>query len=182
MKTLIAAAALAAILTTPALAKDRPDCADKPLPAAAEGEAFSIDGDTIAVTGLKPHIRLWGIQAAELRVKPAIGATGVESVPGMIGRAALEDTLADVDHRISYEPLKWDRYCRIVGRVWIKPTRADGDKIDVSQVMLTKGAAYGFWLDDTVPGHPELGRNYAALEAFARKGRVGLWKDWLGEK
>lgn len=38
-------------------------------------------------------------------------------------------------------------------------------------------------LDDPLPGNDHLVRAgaYAEIEADARRRRVGLWKDWLGE-
>jgi endonuclease YncB( thermonuclease family) len=181
MKTLLAAAAIAALATLPAAAQPRAkECADKPLPAATEGVAFAIDGDTLAVPGM-PNVRIWGIQAAELRKKDTPGSTGIETTAGMIGRAVLEDELEVVGRRVFVEPTKWDRYCRIVAQVWIWPKEM-GDKIDLGALLLTKGVAYGFMLDDTIAKRPNLGAQYATAEAGARKARSGLWKDWLGEK
>jgi endonuclease YncB( thermonuclease family) len=185
MKTLILAAALAA-LAFPALAekpgKPARDCETKPLPPAASGEAYSIDGDTIAVVGLKPHIRLWGVQAAELRNKAASGATGIETVAGMVGRAELEDILTTANRKVHYEPTKWDRYCRIVAHVTAMAPKPGGDEIDVGKALLERGAAYGGWLDDAIEGKPELGKAYADAEARARQARAGLWPRWLGER
>lgn len=192
MKTLLAAIVLTA-LAVPAFAQNAPRKAIKvreepkclsekwPLPQPAEGEAFAIDGDTIAVAGLKQHIRLWGIQAPELRRKETPAATAIETVAGMKSRAALEDELEANRRLVLYEPTKWDHYCRIVARAWVRPTTT-ADKVDLSALMLRKGFAYGFYLDDTIPGAPEISRNYASAEAIARKARVGLWKDWLGEQ
>src|SRR5918993_2911050 len=99
MKSLLLAAALAAV-ALPAIAQpaprktatsssDGPDCAAMgALPATWDGQAYAIDGATLAGVGLKPHVRIWGIQAPELR------DTRAESVAGMRARAALEDLLA----------------------------------------------------------------------------------------
>ncbi|MCW5737347.1 MAG: thermonuclease family protein [Enhydrobacter sp.] len=167
----------------PGKAREEPKCLSEkwPLPKPAEGEAYAIDGDTIAVPGLKQHIRLWGIQAPELRKKEMPAATAIETVAGMKSRAALEDEIEANRRLVSYEPTKWDHYCRIVARVWIT-SAGTGDKVDLSTVMLQKGFAYGFYLDDTIPAAPELSRGYASAEATARRNRVGLWKEWLGEK
>jgi endonuclease YncB( thermonuclease family) len=70
---------------------------------------------------------------------------------------------------------------RIVAEVWIRPKSID-DKVDLSGVMLVKGAAYAFMLDDAIPNRPDLGGDYASAEAVARKARVGLWRGWLGDR
>src|ERR687898_493737 len=106
MKSLLLAAALAAVavpaIPQPAPRKaatapsDAPDCAATmgTLPAAWDGQAYAIDGATLAGVGLKPHVRIWGIQAPELR------DTRAESVAGMRARAALEDLLAQSGHKV----------------------------------------------------------------------------------
>lgn len=187
MKNLLAAVALTA-LALPAIAhaKDAPTkaraCENEALPPATWGEAYTVDGDTLTVAGLKPHIRIWGVQAAELRNKPAIGATGIETVPGMVGRADLEDILTTANRKIFYEPTKWDRYCRVVARVTAMAPKMGGPEIDVGLELLKRGAAYGFWLDDKIAARPDLSKQYADAEAEARKERRGMWPKWLGEK
>lgn len=184
MKTsLLAALAVLVALPVPMTAQARePEqlpakCRDKPVPAAFEADAFAMDGDTIGVVGIDYAVRVWGVQAAELRDKQ----TGQETAAGMIGRAALADILADAGQRVRIEPTKWDRYCRAVAIVSARPKQV-GDTVDVAEVLLRRGVAYGFWLDDAVKDRQQLGVQYAAAEATARKARVGLWKDWLGEK
>jgi endonuclease YncB( thermonuclease family) len=58
------------------------------LPPSWDGQAFAIDGHTLGAVGLKPQIRIWGIQGPELR-----DAASIERVAGMRARAALEDLL-----------------------------------------------------------------------------------------
>src|SRR5215218_922009 len=76
--------------TAKAQSSKAPDCATTQgaLPGKWEGIAFAIDGATLAGAGLKPSIRLWGIQAPELRDKDK-----QETAPGMRARAAVEDLL-----------------------------------------------------------------------------------------
>lgn len=181
MKASLAAVALTA-LALPAIAhaKDLPTtCRDKPVPELVVGEAFSIDGDTIAIAG-KPHIRIWGIQAPELRDKK----TGQETVPGMRARAALEELLKPARHQVSCAPTKWDRYCRLVAICdTAYPSKAIyAESIELGWTMLDAGLAYGFYLDDAVAGRNDLSRSYATAESMARAERRGLWKEWLGEK
>lgn len=37
------------------------------LPTSWDGQVFAIEGHTLGAVDLKPHIRIWGIQAPELR-------------------------------------------------------------------------------------------------------------------
>jgi len=142
------------------------------LPPRVDATAFAIDGDTLAGVGLKPRLRLWGIQAPELRDKQ----TGQETVPGMRARAALDDLLAP-GNRVTCRVAKFDRYCRYVAQC----VAADG-ATDLGAGMLTAGQAYGYWLEDTLPWAPAAGQAYIALERAARAERRGLWADVLGKR
>jgi endonuclease YncB( thermonuclease family) len=136
------------------------------LPKTWEGQAFAIDGDTIAGVGLKPHIRLWGIQAPELR-----DAAKVEWAPGMRARAALEDMLALADHRVSCKVAKFDRYCRLVAQCTITaeiPTGTAPAPHDPALRLVEDGLAYGFYLEDALPRDREASARYAHFEAIAR--------------
>lgn len=151
-----------------------PDCADKgPLPATWSGQAFVIDGDTLAGVGLKPHLRIWGIQAPELRDK----ATGQETAAGMRARAALVDLLAPADHKVKCRATKFDRYCRIVAQCSVD----DAGGVDLGGALIAGGMAYGFYLEELLPWEPRASGRYSTAEAEARKQRRGLWKDWLGD-
>ncbi len=159
----------AAIAAAPALAQQPPkDCG--PLPGTFTGVAFSGDGDTIYGVDYKPPIRLWGLQAPELR-----DAAKGESVAGMRTRAALEDLLAASGWKISCTPRKWDRYCRVVASCTAGNT-------DVSLALIREGLAYGFYLSDVAPADVATSIAYAQAEADARKAKRGLWPQWLGEK
>jgi len=193
MKTLALTLAIAAALTAPAVAQDlaqaprskssaaaEKPCANQPMPAPSDVVAFAIDGDTLAVMGTKeggggPHIRLWGIQAPELRDKGAYGATGIETVAGMKSRAAMEDLLVMTGYKVHIEPTKWDLYCRVVARVTSEKAG------ELGLALIQQGMAYGFYLDDAIAGRPEVSVAYGLAEASARKQRLGLWHAWLGE-
>ena len=178
MKTLGLAVALIvtgmAALALPALAQPAKDCGA--VPDEVAGPASVIDGDTIAIQGLKPHIRLWGVQAPELRDK----GTNQETVPGMRARAALAELMTFGGGDVTCRPTKFDRYCRLVA-ICMAP-RGDYHPEDIGWAMIDRGFAYGAWLEDVAPGQPALGRNYAWIEHQARKDRRGLWPAWLGEK
>jgi endonuclease YncB( thermonuclease family) len=149
------------------------------LPRTWDGQAFAIDGDTIGGIGLKPPIRLWGIQAPELR-----DAANAESVPGMRARAALEDMLSLADHRVSCKVAKFDRSCRLVAQCTLiaeMPTGAAPAPHDPALRLVEDGLAYGFQLDDALPWDREAGSRYAHFEAISRQARKGLWPQWLGE-
>jgi endonuclease YncB( thermonuclease family) len=171
MKPILAVLAASAALSTataPAAAQDK--CG--PLPGPFEGLAFAGDGDTLYGLGYAPPIRLWGVQAPELRDK----ASGQEAAAGMRARAALEDALQASAHRATCTPRKFDRYCRVVATC---TTTGQGGSVDLALALLRAGLAYGFWLADATDGDMSLA--YAAAEAEARRQRRGLWKGWLGE-
>jgi len=185
MKSLFLAAALAAVAvpaiaqpaprkTTTTASADGPDCsALGALPATWDGQAYALDGATLAGVGLKPHVRIWGIQAPELR-----DATRAESVAGMRARAALEDLLEQSGHKVKCRATKFDRSCRIVAQCSLD----DGRGGDIGGGMIAAGMAYGFSLDETLPWESRASQRYATAEAEARKQRHGLWKEWLSEK
>lgn len=149
-----------------------PDCVATmgALPKPFDGAAFAVTGDTLAVVGLKPRVRIWGIQAPELRDRD-----GQETVPGMRARAALDDLLTPADHLIHCNPGKWDHDCRIVALCVARTTEIGGRMID-------NGMAYGFDLHDVGKADVPLSLSYAESEAAARKELRGLWPDWLGRK
>jgi len=154
---------------------DRPDCTSMgALHEAWSGAAYAIDGDTLVGVGLKPAIRLWGIQAPELRD----GAKN-DTVQGMRARAALEDLLGKSDHKLKCRVARFDRECRVIAQCSLD---AGADSIDVGGAMIASGMAYGYLLAETLPWEPKASQRYADAEFEARKARRGLWPVWLGEK
>ena len=144
------------------------------LPKAWDGQAFAIDGHTLGGTGLKAHLRIWGIQAPELR-----DATRAESVTGMRARAFLADLLAKADHKVKCRPARFDRECRIVAQCSLADP---GGSSDLGGSMIAAGMAYGLDLDEALPWETRAGQRYADAEFEARKARKGLWPVWLGDK
>jgi endonuclease YncB( thermonuclease family) len=164
-------AALALIVAQPAWAQSSPpkrDCGA--LPTSFSGPLFTGDGDTIYSTGVRPGIRLWGMNAPELR-----DGQKAETVPGMRARALVDDLLAASKHQGTCEPIEWDHYCRIVARC----TTAAG--VDLTLATLQAGLAYGFYLSKHPDRLPQA-MTYADAEAEARQARRGLWPQWLGER
>lgn len=143
------------------------------LPKTWDGQVFAIDGATLSATGLKTHLRIWGIQAPELR-----DAARAESVPGMRARAFLADLLAKADHKVRCRPARFDRECRIVAQCGVGDP---GTPSDLGGSMIAGGMAYGFDLADGLPWESRAGQRYADAEAEARKARKGLWPIWLGD-
>lgn len=171
MKTALLAAGLVA-LALPVAAKSPPkqpkECGA--LPGAFEGVGFVGDGDTINVVGMRPGVRLWGLNAAELRDRQH-----AETMPGMKARALVADLLTSADNKVRCEPIEWDSYCRIVA------TCLTGDGTDLTMASLKAGLSYGFYLAK----HPQLvdtALAYARAETEARRERRGLWPIWMGEK
>ncbi len=140
-----------------------------------QGQAFGIDGHTLGGAGLKPHLRIWGIQTAELRDKQ----TGQETPAGMRARATLEDLLAKADHKVKCRPLRLDRSsCQLVAQCSLDDPQGG----DLGGAMIAAGMAYGLALDDAPSWEPRAGQRYADAEFEARKAKRGLWPTWLGEK
>jgi len=144
------------------------------LPKTWDGQAFAIDGQTLGGTGLKAHLRIWGIQAPELR-----DANKAESVAGMRARAFLADLLAKADHKVKCRPARFDRECRIVAQCGLADP---GTSTDLGGSMIAGGMAYGFDLDEALPWETRAGQRYADAEFEARKARKGLWPIWLGDQ
>ena len=145
------------------------------LPKAWDGQAFALDGDTLVGTGLRPHLRLWGIQAPELR-----DAAKAESGPGMRARAWLADLLAKADHKVKCRPARFDHECRLVAQCSVGDA---GGAIDLAGSLLAAGMAYGGGdLGEALPWESRAGQRYADAEFEARKGRKGLWPLWLGDR
>ena len=181
MKSLLLAVALSTVAVSAAAqsgarraSSDQPDCsAQGALPSTWEGQAYAIDGGNLAGVGLKPKIRIWGIQAPELR-DPAKR----ETVAGMRARAALEDLLEQSGHKVKCRAAKFDRDCLAVAQCSLDGVQGS----DLGGAMIAAGLAYGSHLDEALPWESRASQRYATAEAEARKQRRGLWKEWLGEK
>lgn len=167
MKMLLLAAGLALLPATAWSQHAKRDCG--PLPAPFDGIAFTGDGDTIYGVNYRPAIRLWGMNAPELR-----DGQKAETQPGMTARALVASLLTEGGHRATCKPIEWDGYCRIVATC----TTAGRD---ITLEVLKAGLAYGFYLAK----HPDLldqAKAYDEAEYAARRARLGLWPYWLGEK
>lgn len=182
MNVLPLALALLLAFTGPVLAQSSgsktPDCAttNGPLPETWSGQAFAIDGDTLAGVGLKAHIRIWGIQAPELRDKQ----TGQEIVQGMRARSWIAEMLVRADQKVTCRPTKWDRYCRMVAQCTIAQTPAGREPthLDLGEMMLSAGLAYSYYLEELLTWDSATSSRYARREDEARLRRVGLWREW----
>lgn len=150
------------------------------LPQKWEGVAFAIDGNTLAGAGLKSQIRLWGIQAPELRDKDR-----QETVTGMRARATVEDLLLAADRRVTCRSLKFDRSCQLIAQCTVMleiPRGSPAAPQDLSLRLLEDGLAYGISLDETLAWDKTANERYGHHEGLARQARKGLWPTWLGEK
>ncbi len=177
MRSIVSIVALLS-LAFPATAQDRAKACGA-LPKSWEGQAYAADGDTMAGVGLKPSIRLWGIRAPRLR-----GPDDVETAPGMVARAALEDLLAAGEHRVSCKVASWDEQCRLVAQCTITaemPRGTPPSPHDVALRLLEDGLVYGFGLGSSLSWDSEASARYAHFEAISRQARKGLWTFWLGE-
>lgn len=158
-------AALALTFATSVFAQPPPVCRNEPVPDLVEGQAFAVDGDTLAIAGM-PRIRLWGIQAPDLRDS----VTKRETREGMRARTVLAGLLDGV-MSVRCVPTRWDGYCRLVA-----VCDAKGD--DLAQDMLIRGMAFTARLDDS-PGESGVDPlKYILREVIARQERRGLWRHW----
>ena len=88
--------------------------------------AYVIDGDTLALDGVEPRIRLWGVDAPERDQRGAQAAT--DALRAVAGQGV----------RVSYIEIDRDRYRRIVARVFLP----DGQEIN--RTMIEGGTASEF--------------------------------------
>ena len=122
------------------------------------GLAEVIDGDTIAIRGSRTRIRLWGIDTPEGKQtcrdragqRYLCGARAADALAGLIGR----------NGHVTCTPKDRDRYGRIVAICRIR-----GQDLNAEMVRQGWAVEYTQYSD---------GR-YSALEAEARRRRLGLW-------
>jgi endonuclease YncB( thermonuclease family) len=136
------------LLAAPALAE----------PSAIEGPAQVIDGDTIAVEGTAPRIRLAYIDAPE-STQPCYDADNKRYLCGSRAAEALAEIIGR-NGRVSCTAKDRDRYGRIVAACFV-------GTVDINREMVRRGWAveYKKYSD---------GR-YARDEAEAKAAKRGLW-------
>jgi endonuclease YncB( thermonuclease family) len=169
--------ALALSLATTGTAVAQSNCGQ--LPKTWDGKAYAVSGDTLTGIGLKPRIRLWGIQTS-----PPLATT---LVPGMRARATLEDMLAAGEHQVSCRMVGWGPgpQCVAVAQCTITAEWPAGSKAqphDLAVRLVEDGFAYGFELGSPPDWDKDASEKIAHFEALARQARKGLWPDWLGEQ
>ena len=151
-------------------------CSDRycALPPKIEGLGFQGDADTIHVTGYPRPIRIWGVQAPELRDKDK-----AETVSGMASRALVDDLFHEARRATTCVTTKYDLYCRAVA---VCSIGTGGAAKELGLELIKAGMAYGFYLEEPVAGMPDINLRYADAEYDARKAGRGLWPAWLGER
>lgn len=170
-----ALAALVLLLSSAGAATAQSPCGD--LPAAWEGRAYAVSGDTLAGAGLTPQLRLWGIRAPELMADPSASA--------MRARAALADMLISGERRLSCRMAGWDDECRVVAQCSITaswPAGTVAQPHDLALRLVEDGFAWGVDLATPPAWDKDAGEKIAHFESIARQARKGLWQDWLGER
>ena len=126
------------------------------------------DGDTIKVldaNNTSHKIRLSGIDAPE-RAQPF----------GRVSTEHLKDMVAGQEVRV--ELLKYDRYGRLIGNVWVQPRDCPrcGKTLFVNHAMVLNGMAWWYRYYAEEQSEQDQGRfESAEREALARK--RGLWAD-----
>lgn len=124
-------------------------------PSPIVGRAHVVDGDTLAVAGVR--VRLWGIDAPEGR-QACQDAAGRSYACGEVSTARMRDLVADRD--VTCVVRDHDQYGRAVSQCRV------GEQ-DLGGVMVAEGLAVEYRQFD--------GGAYAVPEAQARKAKRGLW-------
>jgi endonuclease YncB( thermonuclease family) len=122
-------------------------------PADANGQLSNlvvvIDGDTIVINGL--HIRLWGMDAPEMKQECADG--------WRVGPIAKRELASIISHNLpSCYKITTDRYGRTVAQCFI-----DGE--DIGQLMVQQGWAWAY---------TKYSRKYVQDEADAKLRKLGI--------
>lgn len=115
----------------------------------AQAATAVVDGDTIRHGGRT--IRLWGIDAPELRQHCSDGWPAGQHA-SMVLRGLIRG------HRVDCVILDTDRYGRAVGR-------CSANGIDINAAMVEQGMAYAY---------TRYTRTYVELEAAARRAKIGV--------
>ena len=118
------------------------------------GRAEAVDGDTLAVGGVR--VRLEGIDAPEAR-QTCTDLSGRAWNCGAEAQRLLERLVANVI--VICEERGLDKYKRLLG-----VCRAAG--IDINAELVRRGLAWAF---------TRYSQTYVAIEAEARRARVGIW-------
>ena len=126
------------------------------------------DGDTIKVldqNSVQHKVRLTGIDAPE-RGQP-------------FGQASKKYLAALVSGKeVFVESNKNDRYCRVLGKVWVQPADCSscGKTLDANHAQLLAGMAWWYRYYAKQQSPEDRGR-YESAEDEAKVRRRGLWSD-----
>ena len=114
-----------------------------------------------------PNVRLWGVDAPELR------DTGkVEAVAGMRARVALGELVSG--KAVTVRAVECDAYGRTVANV-------EAGGVDLSLAMVRAGMAYVFAHYAFRPDMLDRFKALADAEREAREKGAGLWQVWLAK-
>jgi len=134
-----------------------------------EGTVVKVaDGDTSTVLDsekVQHRVRIAGIDAPEKGL-PFGNASGKR----------LGELVARKDVRVEFD--KYDRWGRIVGKVWVRPPDCPtcGMTLDVGFAQITTGMAW-WYRKYAREQSPEDQRRYEFAEQEAKAKRAGLWRD-----
>jgi len=134
-----------------------------------EGKVVKVaDGDTITIldsSKIQHRIRLAGIDAPE-KGQPF----------GNASRKRLSELVVGKEVRVEFE--KYDRYGRIVGKVWVTPLDCltCGKSLNACLAQITSSMAWWYRRYAHEQSPDDQGQ-YEFAEREARAKRVGLWQD-----
>lgn len=151
-------AVLAITVIAPLILIGQPDARTSPSNlrghATLTGLAEAVDGDTLAVGGIR--VRLEGIDAPEAE-QTCIDAKGINWACGSEAHRTLARLIANM--LVSCEERGFDKYKRLLG-----VCRAGG--VEINAELVRRGLAWAFI---------RYSQSYVGLETEARRAKVGIW-------
>ncbi len=120
-----------------------------------------IDGDTIAVDRLRPHVRYLGIDTPEISTPDSPGEPLAEEAKEFNERLVLGKTV-----KLEFDAEKYDRYGRLLAYVFV------GDEF-VNEALVREGLARSLYIG---PNYKYESRIIAAENSAKRAGK-GIWSS-----
>ncbi len=157
-RLLLALMALGLAWPADAIAQQTPEPSDT-----ISGQAVALDGDTLLIDGRR--VRLWGIDAPEMRSSWPWGAYARTALAALIGPGP-----------VTCRVVAKDRHHRPVA-ICSSVTLQD---IGAAALVVGYAVPYRRFTYSASAPEPNIGLTYDLRAEFARSLRRGLWRDWPG--